>query len=83
MREEVGLSLPQAAIVGRLDDFITRSGFIMTPVVVWVGPRRDLQRSWLRFRETLKGCEIETGRETPIPIESPHHGYGTRAPFSA
>lgn len=41
MHEEVGLDLDAGAIIGRLDDFITRSGFIMTPVVVWVGPQRD------------------------------------------
>lgn len=40
MHEEVGLALPLDAVLGRLDDFITRSGFIMTPVVVWVGPER-------------------------------------------
>jgi mutator protein MutT len=33
--EEVGLTLPPAAILGWLDDFPTRSGFVITPVVVW------------------------------------------------
>lgn len=42
MHEEVGLELEPSAILGYLDDFITRSGFIMTPVVVWIGSRRDL-----------------------------------------
>ena len=37
LEEEVGLSLSQEAALGRLDDFITRSGFVMTPVVVWGG----------------------------------------------
>ncbi len=37
LEEEVGLTLPAAAVLGRLDDFVTRSGFIMTPVVVWAG----------------------------------------------
>lgn len=41
MHEEVGLNLDSSAVVGRLDDFITRSGFIMTPVVVWIGPHRN------------------------------------------
>lgn len=35
LREEVGLNLPAAAILGRLDDYATRSGFAITPVVVW------------------------------------------------
>ncbi|MCX7272706.1 MAG: CoA pyrophosphatase [Burkholderiales bacterium] len=42
MREEVGLDLDESCVLGRLDDFVTRSGFIMTPIVVWAGPRRDL-----------------------------------------
>jgi 8-oxo-dGTP pyrophosphatase MutT (NUDIX family) len=37
MREEIGLSLDESHIVGRLDDFETRSGFIMTPVIFWAG----------------------------------------------
>ena len=37
MHEEVGLDLPAAAVLGCLDDFVTRSGFVMTPVVVWAG----------------------------------------------
>jgi 8-oxo-dGTP pyrophosphatase MutT (NUDIX family) len=35
--EEVGLSLASADVLGLLDDFPTRSGFRITPVVVW-GP---------------------------------------------
>jgi 8-oxo-dGTP pyrophosphatase MutT (NUDIX family) len=35
LREELGLSLSADAIVGSLDDFETRSGFTITPVVVW------------------------------------------------
>lgn len=33
--EEVGLALPASAVLGRLDDYATRSGFVITPVVVW------------------------------------------------
>lgn len=35
LREEVGLVLAADAILGRLDDYATRSGFIITPIVVW------------------------------------------------
>jgi 8-oxo-dGTP pyrophosphatase MutT (NUDIX family) len=38
LHEEVGLSVPRAGIIGRLDDYITRSGYIITPVVLWAGP---------------------------------------------
>jgi 8-oxo-dGTP pyrophosphatase MutT (NUDIX family) len=40
--EEVGLHVDAAAVLGRLDDFVTRSGFVITPVVVWAGPARTL-----------------------------------------
>lgn len=37
-REEVGVDLEEDAVLGLLDDYVTRSGFVMTPVVVWGGP---------------------------------------------
>ncbi len=38
--EEIGLRLPSREILGRLDDFVTRSGFAITPVVCWGGESR-------------------------------------------
>jgi 8-oxo-dGTP pyrophosphatase MutT (NUDIX family) len=38
LREEVGLERDAHAVLGLLDDYGTRSGFILTPVVVWGGP---------------------------------------------
>jgi mutator protein MutT len=35
--EEVGAQLEEERILGRLDDFTTRSGFVITPVVIWGG----------------------------------------------
>lgn len=35
LHEEVGLRLDPAAVLGRLDDYPTRSGYVITPVVVW------------------------------------------------
>ena len=37
LAEEVGLVVDPSAVLGRLDDFATRSGFVITPVVVWAG----------------------------------------------
>ena len=42
LHEEVALQLDARAVLGRLDDFITRSGFVITPVVVWAGTAREL-----------------------------------------
>jgi len=37
LREEVGLERDEPTVLGLLDDYGTRSGFIITPVVVWGG----------------------------------------------
>lgn len=43
LSEEVGLHLGPQDVLGRLDDYVSRSGFIITPVVVWAGAARDMQ----------------------------------------
>lgn len=42
LQEEVGLVLDASAVLGRLDDFVTRSGYAITPVVVWGGRAEGL-----------------------------------------
>jgi 8-oxo-dGTP pyrophosphatase MutT (NUDIX family) len=37
LHEELGLAVGDADVLGMLDDFDTRSGFSITPVVVWSG----------------------------------------------
>ena len=45
LSEEVGLALSADQVLGYLDDFVTRSGFIITPVVVWGGPGMTLTKN--------------------------------------
>ena len=40
--EELGLSIDPSRVLGRLDDYATRSGFVITPVVVWGGADVEL-----------------------------------------
>jgi len=35
LHEELGLDLGADAVLGRLDDYVTRSGYVITPVVLW------------------------------------------------
>ncbi len=42
MDEEVGLRLGPDRILGRLDDYATRSGYVITPVVAWAGAEARL-----------------------------------------
>jgi 8-oxo-dGTP pyrophosphatase MutT (NUDIX family) len=37
LREELGLAVTDEGIIGSLDDYDTRSGFTITPVVLWSG----------------------------------------------
>jgi len=41
LHEELGLAVDPDAVLGRLDDFDTRSGFTITPVVIWSGAPAD------------------------------------------
>ncbi|MFL6797096.1 MAG: NUDIX hydrolase [Xanthobacteraceae bacterium] len=43
LREEIGLELNQEHVLGTLDDYPTRSGYLITPVVVWAPPRAPLR----------------------------------------
>jgi 8-oxo-dGTP pyrophosphatase MutT (NUDIX family) len=42
LQEEVGLTLGADSVLGELDDYPTRSGFVITPVVVWCGNAAQL-----------------------------------------
>jgi len=41
--EELGLRLSPRDVIGWLDDYVTRSGFVMTPVVLWDDRDRQLE----------------------------------------
>jgi 8-oxo-dGTP pyrophosphatase MutT (NUDIX family) len=43
LHEELGVELSDAAVLGLLDDYPTRSGYAITPVVTWGGGRLDLR----------------------------------------
>ena len=44
LREEINLPLEESSILGTLDDYATRSGFVITPVVIWADVElKDLQ----------------------------------------
>ena len=78
MSEEVGLQLPPDAVLGRLDDFVTRSGFVITPVVVWAGAAQALVPNAgevdrihrIPLREFLRADApmLETTPHSPHPV---------------
>lgn len=44
IREEINLSLAAPDVLGSLDDFVTRSGHLITPFVLWCGYQADQLR---------------------------------------
>jgi 8-oxo-dGTP pyrophosphatase MutT (NUDIX family) len=42
LREELGLALEASDVLGLLDDYPTRSGYLITPVVVWAAASRSI-----------------------------------------
>ncbi|GAA4847130.1 NUDIX hydrolase [Saccharopolyspora rosea] len=42
LNEELGVALPADGVLGLLDDYATRSGYVITPVVAWVGEQPAL-----------------------------------------
>jgi 8-oxo-dGTP pyrophosphatase MutT (NUDIX family) len=72
--EEVGLRLGPEAVVGRLDDFATRSGFAITPIVTWGGRALDLAPN---------PSEVADARAIPLDVlERPEVPTLTRIPES-
>jgi 8-oxo-dGTP pyrophosphatase MutT (NUDIX family) len=41
--EEIGVDLSGSSVLGLLDDYSTRSGYVITPVVLWGGGRLELR----------------------------------------
>ena len=62
LREELGLSLGEDAVLGLLDDYETRSGYRVTPLVVWGGSA-----------DVLAPNPDEVARVFRIPLEELDH----------
>lgn len=92
LHEELGVDLPRSAVLGLLDDYPTRSGYVMTPVVAWVGNAPDLTPNpaevaavhWIPLAE----LDVEP-RLVPVPgsdrptIQLPMLGGHLHAPTAA
>ena len=78
LEEELGLRTPQDAVLGLVDDYPTRSGYLVTPVVVWLddtaslAPNPDEVASAHRIRLDHIGqadaVSFETIRESDRPV---------------
>jgi 8-oxo-dGTP pyrophosphatase MutT (NUDIX family) len=72
LREELDLDLAEDAVLGVLDDYATRSGYVITPFVLWGGadppmepnPLEVLSLHRVSFREL---CRADSPRFVTIP----------------
>jgi 8-oxo-dGTP pyrophosphatase MutT (NUDIX family) len=75
LEEEVHLALEKDRILGRLDDFTTRSGFVITPIVIWGGMGAALSANPAEVRSVHRIPFTELLRpDAPILEDNPHRG---------
>ncbi len=76
LEEEVGVSLDHESAVGRLDDFKTRSGFLITPVVFF-GPSEpalrpdptEVHAAYVVPLKVLEAPDVPTIRESATSVQ--------------
>jgi 8-oxo-dGTP pyrophosphatase MutT (NUDIX family) len=61
--EEIGLALDPQAFLGRLDDFPTRSGYLITPLVAWVEAGAPLAPNPAEVARVYRVPLADLGRE--------------------
>ncbi|MFW0796523.1 CoA pyrophosphatase [Gordonia sp. CPCC 205515] len=92
LHEEIGVELGADAVVGQLDDYATRSGFVMTPVICWAdddqpptpNPDEVAQLFFVTFDELVVEPRFLTIPESDRPvIQLPIVGALVHAPTAA
>jgi 8-oxo-dGTP pyrophosphatase MutT (NUDIX family) len=62
-REEIGLSLDPGDFLGRLDDYPTRSGYLITPLVAWVSAGAPMAANPAEVARIYRVPLTDLGRE--------------------
>ena len=92
LHEELDIALPPDSVVGRLDDYPTRSGFVITPVVCWAdedqtptpNPAEVAQLFFVTFDELLVEPRFLSIPQSSRPvIQLPIVGSLIHAPTAA
>ncbi len=96
LEEELGITVDAANILGVLDDYPTRSGFCITPVVVWIDQDANITpnpdevarvfKVPLRELQRENLVMLEAGEESARPVFSidlPSIGHQIYAPTAA
>jgi 8-oxo-dGTP pyrophosphatase MutT (NUDIX family) len=72
IEEELGLTIDPSEVLGRLDDYPTRSGFVITPIVVWGGSAVEMSPDPAEVARVLQIglhelCRADSPRFVNIP----------------
>ncbi|MFE0748367.1 NUDIX hydrolase [Gordonia sp. NPDC058843] len=90
--EELGIQLPTSSVLGALDDYPTRSGFVITPIVCWAeeyqeptpNPDEVALLFFVTFEELLVEPRFLTIPQSDLPvIQLPIVGSLVHAPTAA
>lgn len=90
--EELGIRLPSSSVLGALDDYPTRSGFVITPIVCWAeeyqeptpNPDEVALLFFVTFEELLVEPRFLTIPQSDLPvIQLPIVGSLVHAPTAA
>ncbi len=93
LREELSVDTADSDVLGRLDDYVTRSGYVITPFVLWVGSRLTTvvpnpEEVAELFAPTMAELDVEprfiTIPESDRPVvQWPFRGHLVHAPTGA
>jgi 8-oxo-dGTP pyrophosphatase MutT (NUDIX family) len=70
LEEEVGVRLGEEAQLGLLDDYPTRSGYLVTPVVLWAGPGVVLRPNPTEVAAVYRVALADIAREDAVDFVS-------------
>lgn len=70
LAEEIGLALTPGDILGTLDDYATRSGYLITPVVVWGGRHPPLRLNPAEVASTRRIRLLDIARDDAIEFDT-------------
>ncbi len=76
LQEELGLAFGPGEVLGRLDDYPTRSGFVITPLVVWAGAAREIHPAPEEVASVHRIPLTEFLRADAPMLDAPHEAGG-------
>ena len=75
LQEELGLHALPEAIIGMLDDYATRSGYVITPFVLWADGAAELRPDPAEVASAHRIPLAELLRSDAPMLDPPHEGH--------